>query len=161
MSLRFGCFEDNEGVDVAPSTSRAEFAFVAELEGVQFMGGEDPKFFFARISRLETTMRAVGIEKSESEIVQIILRQLLERYDVVKRMTLADPQPYPPETRKHHPFRLLPTEGPQNCETRAGDGSAGGIAEPACSCRRPWFWGRRGRGRRRPTKGRRYDTSRR
>ena len=79
-------------MDVAPSTSRAEFAFVAELEGVQFMGGEDPKVFFVRISRLETTMRAVGIEKSESEIVQIILRQLLERYDVVKRMTLADPQ---------------------------------------------------------------------
>ena len=65
---------------------------VAELEGVQFMGDEDPEFFFARISRLETTMRTVGIEKSESEIVQIILRQLPERYDVVKTMTLADPQ---------------------------------------------------------------------
>ena len=38
------------------------------------MGDEDPKFFFVHISRLETTMRAVGIKKSESEIVQIILR---------------------------------------------------------------------------------------
>ena len=47
---------------------------VAELERVQFMGDEDPKFFFALISRLETTMRAVGIEKGGSEIVQIILR---------------------------------------------------------------------------------------
>ena len=56
---------------------------VAELEGVQFMGDEDPTFFFARISRLETTMRAVGIEKNESEIVQTILRQLPERYDVM------------------------------------------------------------------------------
>ena len=56
------------------------------------MGDEGPKFFFARIYRLETTMRAVGIEKSESEIVQIILRQLPERYDVVKTITLADPQ---------------------------------------------------------------------
>ena len=56
---------------------------VAELEGVQFMGDKDPKFFFARIYRLETTMRAVRIEKSESEIVQIILRHLSERYDVV------------------------------------------------------------------------------
>ena len=37
-------------------------------------------------------MRAIGIEKSESEIIQIILRQLPERYDVVKTMTLADPQ---------------------------------------------------------------------
>ena len=62
---------------------------VAKLEGVQFMA---PKFFFARISRLETTMRAVRIEKNESEIVQIILRQLPERYDVVKTMTMTAPQ---------------------------------------------------------------------
>ena len=33
-----------------------------------------------------------GSRKSESDIVQIILRQLPERYDVVKTMTLADPQ---------------------------------------------------------------------
>ena len=65
---------------------------VAKLEGVQFMVDEDPKVFFARISRLETTMRAVDIEKNESEIVQIILRQLPERYNVVKTMTLAEPQ---------------------------------------------------------------------
>ena len=65
---------------------------VAELEGVQFMGDEDPTFFFARIPRLETTMRAVGMGKNESEIIQIILCQLPERYDVVKTMTLADPQ---------------------------------------------------------------------
>ena len=65
---------------------------VAELERVQFMGNEDPKFFFARISRLETTMHAVGIKKSESDIVQIILCQLPERYDVMKTITLADPQ---------------------------------------------------------------------
>ena len=56
------------------------------------MGDEDPKFFFVRISRLETTMRALGIAKSDSEIIQIILRQLPKRYDVVKTITLADPQ---------------------------------------------------------------------
>ena len=64
----------------------------AKLEGVQFMGDEDPKLFFERISRLESTMRAVGIAKSDSEIVQIILRQLPERYDTVKTTSLADPQ---------------------------------------------------------------------
>ena len=64
---------------------------VAELEEVQFMGDEDPNFFFARISRIKTTVRAVGIKKSESDIVQILLRQLPERYDIVKIMTLADP----------------------------------------------------------------------
>ena len=56
------------------------------------MGDEDPNFFFERISRLETTMRGMGIAKSDSEIIQILLRQLPERYDVVKTMTLADPQ---------------------------------------------------------------------
>ena len=56
------------------------------------MEDEDPKFFFACISHLETTKRAVGTKKSESEIIQIILRQLPERYDLVKIMTLADPQ---------------------------------------------------------------------
>ena len=65
---------------------------VAQLEGVQFIRDEDPKIFFARISRLETRMRAVGIERNELKVVQIILRQLPERYDVVKTMTLADPQ---------------------------------------------------------------------
>ena len=56
------------------------------------MGDEDPKCFFARISRLQTTMCAVGVEKSQSENVQIILCQRAERYGVVKTMTLADPQ---------------------------------------------------------------------
>ena len=56
------------------------------------MGDKHPNFFSARISRLETTMRAVGIKKSESDIVQIILRQLPERYNIVKIMTLTDPQ---------------------------------------------------------------------
>ena len=65
---------------------------VAELERVQFMGDEDPKVFFPRISRLERMMHTVGIKKSESNIIQIILCQLPERYDVVKIMTLADPQ---------------------------------------------------------------------
>ena len=64
----------------------------AKLEGVQFMGDGDPKFCFERIFRLESTMRAVGIAKSDSEIVQIILRQLPEWYDTVKTMSLADPQ---------------------------------------------------------------------
>ena len=70
---------------------------VAELERAQFMGDKDSNFFFARISRLETTMCAVGIEKTKSEIVQIILRQLPERYDLVKTITLADPQLTRPE----------------------------------------------------------------
>ena len=56
------------------------------------MGDEDPKVFFPCIFRLETTMRAVGIKKSKSDIVQILLLQLPERYNIVKIMTLTDPQ---------------------------------------------------------------------
>ena len=52
---------------------------VAELERVQFMGDEDPKFFSARTSHPETTMRAVGFKKDASKIVQFILRQFPER----------------------------------------------------------------------------------
>ena len=75
-----------------PLQPAERYLLVAQLEGIQCMGDEDPKLFFVHISRLETTMRAVGIKKSDSDIVQIILRQLPERYDVVKIMTLTDPQ---------------------------------------------------------------------
>ena len=83
------------------------------------MGDEDLIVFFARISRLETTMRAVSIKKSESEIVQIILRQLPERYDVVKTMNLADPQLT--RSRLEKTIRSAYSNArPTNCETRAG-----------------------------------------
>ena len=75
-----------------PLQSAERHLLVTELERAQFMGDEDPKIFSPRISRLETTMHAVGIKKSETDIVQIILHQLLERYDAVKTMTLVDPQ---------------------------------------------------------------------
>ena len=42
------------------------YLLVAELERVQFMVDEDPKFFSTRTCHLETTMRAVGIEKNAS-----------------------------------------------------------------------------------------------
>ena len=41
---------------------------VEELERVQFMGDEDPNFFSAPTFHLETTMRAVGIEKDASKL---------------------------------------------------------------------------------------------
>ena len=131
---------------------------VAELEGIQFMGDEDPNFIFARISCLETTMRAVGIKKRESDIVHIILRQLPERYDIVKIMTLTDPQLT--RSRLENTIRSAYSQrkAPRNCKTRASGECAGGTPEPACSCRRPWFSGRGGCGRWRPTKERRYGT---
>ena len=93
----------------APPLQPAErHLLAAELEGVQFMADENPNFFFERVSRLETTMRAVGVMKSDSKIIQIILRQLPERYDVVKTMSLADSQ----ITRPRLENTILSTQGP-------------------------------------------------
>ena len=53
--------------------------------------GENPKLFLARVDRLVNTMRVVGIGKSEGEIVQIIVCQLSDDYDVEKRSSLSSP----------------------------------------------------------------------
>ena len=83
---------------------------VAELEGAQFMGDKDPTFFFACISRLETTMRAVGIEKNESEINHSPPAPGTLRCR--ENNGFGRPPTDPPETRKHQSFRLLSTQGP-------------------------------------------------
>ena len=51
--------------------------------------GEDPKLFLARLDKLVNTMRVVGIEKPEGEIVQIIVPQLFDDYDIEKRSSLS------------------------------------------------------------------------
>ena len=117
------------------------------------MGDEDPKCFLARISRLETTVRAVGIEKSESEIVQSILRQLPERYDVVKTMILADPQ----HTRSRLENIIRSAYSQRKAHQIAQQGPAAG--EPAAPPNPHalvvgrGFGGGGGRGRQRSTKG--------
>ena len=71
-------------------TSDAEKALlVRQLDTVQMFPGEDPELFLARVDKLVNTMRVIGIEKSESEIVQIIVRQLSDDYDVEKRSSLS------------------------------------------------------------------------
>ena len=160
VSLRFGCFEDNEGVGVAPSTSRAAFS-CGGVGGSSIHGGRRPQFLFARISRLETTMRAFGIEIRESEIVQIILRQIPERYDVVKTMTLTDPQ----LTRSRLENTIRSVYSHRKAHKIAKQGPAAGAPaappNPHAVVIGRGFGDGGGRGRRRPTKGRRYGTSQR
>ncbi|CAB1111647.1 unnamed protein product [Ectocarpus sp. CCAP 1310/34] len=62
---------------------------VAELEDITMSDDEDPKLFFSRVAQLETKLRAVGIAKSDQEVVQILVRQLPARYDVEKRTCLC------------------------------------------------------------------------
>ena len=52
---------------------------------------EDPKRFLARVDELVNTMRVVGIGKSEGEIVQKLVCQLSDDYDVEKRSSLSSP----------------------------------------------------------------------
>ena len=71
-------------------TSAAEKALlVGQLETINIFSGEDPKLFLAKVDKLVNTMRVVGIEKSEGEIVQIVVRQLSDDYDVEKRYSLS------------------------------------------------------------------------
>ena len=73
-------------------TSDAEKALlVGQLETIQMFPGEDPTLFLARVDKLVNTLRVVGIEKSEGEIIQIIVRQLSDDYDVEKRFSLSSP----------------------------------------------------------------------
>ena len=124
------------------------------------MGDEDPSFLFARISRLETTMRAVGIEKSESEVIQIILRQLPEHCDVVKTRTLTDSQ----LTRSRlETLSVPPTPNARPTKSR-NEGRRRVRRRPPRTrmlLSSAVVLGTGGRGRRKPTKGRRYGTSRR
>ncbi|CAB1098118.1 unnamed protein product [Ectocarpus sp. CCAP 1310/34] len=62
---------------------------VAELDNITMSDDEDPKLFFSRVAQLETKLRAVGIAKSDQEVVQILVRQLPARYDVEKRTSLS------------------------------------------------------------------------
>ena len=77
---------------VAPSTSQAIFACGGVGES-SIYEGRRPRFFLCpHFPSRDNDACAVGITKSESDIVQVILRQLPERYNIVKLMTLADPQ---------------------------------------------------------------------
>ena len=57
---------------------------VGQLETIQMFPGEDPELFLARVFEFINTMQVVGIKKSDGEIVQIIVGQLLDDYDVEK-----------------------------------------------------------------------------
>ena len=71
-------------------TSGAEKALlVGQLASIQMFPGEDPKLVLPRVDKLVNTMRVIGIEKSEREIVQIIVRQLSDDYDVEKRSSFS------------------------------------------------------------------------
>ena len=71
-------------------TSEAEKALlVGQLETIQMLSGEDPKLVPARVDKLVNTMRVVGIEKSEGNIVQMSARC---RMTTMSRNALPSPR---------------------------------------------------------------------
>eukprot|EP00752_Nemacystus_decipiens_P018505 g16591.t1 len=55
--------------------------------------GSDPKVFFADILSREMNLKAIGVEIPEAEMVQLILRQLSDDFDVEKRtLFVTDPE---------------------------------------------------------------------
>ena len=56
---------------------------------------EDPKTFFIRVDKLVNMMRRVGITKTESQNVHIIVRQLTDEYIVQRAIIDANPAEYP------------------------------------------------------------------
>ena len=76
--------------------SEAEKALLSQqLENVKMYSDEDPKTFFIRVDKLVNMMRRVGITKTESQIVHIIVRQLSDEYTVQRAIIDANPAEYP------------------------------------------------------------------
>ena len=65
---------------------------------------EDPKTFFIRVDKLVNMMRKVGITKTESQIVHIVVRQLTDEYIVQRAIIDANPAKYP-RVRVEHLIR--------------------------------------------------------
>ena len=72
-----------------PTSDAEKTLSVGQLETIQMFPGEDPTLLLVRVDKLVNTMRVVGIEKSEGEIIQTIIRQLSDDYDVNKCSSLS------------------------------------------------------------------------
>jgi len=75
-----------------PTASADKHLLRRELENVQLDSGSDPQKYFADILSREMNLKAVGVVIPEAQMVQLILRQLLDDFDVKKRtIAISDP----------------------------------------------------------------------
>ena len=73
-------------------SSEAETLFLErQLETVPNYGDENPKFFFSRVDQLLTRLRSANIHKTERQIVNILVRNLSDHYEIEKRSRLDSP----------------------------------------------------------------------
>ena len=74
------------------SSSEVEILFLErQLETVPNYGDEDPKRFFSRVDQLLTHLRSVDVHKTEKQIVNILVRNLSDHYEIEKRSRLDSP----------------------------------------------------------------------
>ena len=78
-----------------PASEAEKTLLSQQLENVKMYSDEDPKTFFIRVDKLVNMMRRVGITKTESQIVHIIVRQLSDEYTVQRAIIDANPDEYP------------------------------------------------------------------
>ncbi|CAM9784867.1 unnamed protein product [Ascophyllum nodosum] len=73
-------------------SSEAEILFLErQLETVPNYGDEDSKLFFPRVDQLLTRLRLADVHKTESQIVNILVRNLSDYYEIEKRSRLDSP----------------------------------------------------------------------
>ena len=74
-----------------PSSEAETFFLERQLETVPNYGDENPKLFFSRVDQLLTRLRSADIHKTERQIVNILVRNLSDHYEIEKRSRLDSP----------------------------------------------------------------------
>ena len=74
-----------------PSSEAEKLFLERQLETVPNYGDENPKFFFSRVDQLLTRLRSANIHKTERQIVNILVRNLSDHYEIEKRSRLDSP----------------------------------------------------------------------
>ena len=72
-----------------PSSEAKTLFLERQLEAVPNYGDEDPKLFFSRVDQLLTRLRSIDVHKAEKQIVNILVRNLSDHYEIEKRSRLA------------------------------------------------------------------------
>ena len=71
-----------------PSSEAETLLLERQLGTVPNYGDEDPKLFFSRVDQLLTRLRSIDIHKTEKEIVNILVLNLSDHYEIEKRSRL-------------------------------------------------------------------------
>ena len=74
-----------------PSSGAKILFLERQLETVPNYGDEDPKLFFSRADQLLTRLRSANVHKTERKIVNILVRNISDHYEIEKRSRLDSP----------------------------------------------------------------------